>query len=266
MAPPCGSYSRHSSFASVVLPAPFWPTMASDEPAGIVRSKPSSTRAGRAAGAGYANVTLRKRISRAGRFCAASRAPGPVRLPGPSPVCSRSTAPAGAAAPSSAHDNPPNAIMLVLTAALANVTAWPRSMRAAFTPNAIDANTATFADSTISRLHTTGRSRSRVASQRRSNSRRRCLRESLHGPRRQSEQPQFLRRRRVDREPIRIVGVTLRFAHLLGVAVAPHRAFAQQPMRGEPGARQHQRRPPRICGEQQRRREPGDELDQARTR
>ena len=34
MAPDCGSYSRHSSLASVVLPAPFCPTMASDEPAG----------------------------------------------------------------------------------------------------------------------------------------------------------------------------------------------------------------------------------------
>ena len=34
-----GSYSRQSSFASVVLPAPFCPTMASEVPAGIVRSK-----------------------------------------------------------------------------------------------------------------------------------------------------------------------------------------------------------------------------------
>src|SRR5260221_277626 len=32
IAPDCGSYSRHSSFASVVLPAPFCPTMARDEP------------------------------------------------------------------------------------------------------------------------------------------------------------------------------------------------------------------------------------------
>ena len=35
MAPDCGSYNRHSSLAIVVLPAPFCPTMASDEPAGI---------------------------------------------------------------------------------------------------------------------------------------------------------------------------------------------------------------------------------------
>ena len=45
IAPRCGSYNRHKSFASVVLPAPFCPTMASDEPAGIARSKPSSTAA-----------------------------------------------------------------------------------------------------------------------------------------------------------------------------------------------------------------------------
>ena len=45
IAPLCGSYNRHRSFASVVLPAPFWPTIASEVPAGIVRSKPSSTAA-----------------------------------------------------------------------------------------------------------------------------------------------------------------------------------------------------------------------------
>ena len=43
IAPLVGSYSRHSSLASVVLPAPFWPTIASDRPAGIVRSSPSRT-------------------------------------------------------------------------------------------------------------------------------------------------------------------------------------------------------------------------------
>ena len=100
--------------------------------------------------------------------------------------------------------------------------------------------------STSSRLHTTGRSRSRVASQRRSNSRRRCVRESLDGPVGKSEQAQFLRRRRIDRESIRVVGMALRLAHLVGVAIAPDRAFAQQPMRGEPGAGQQQRRPPRV--------------------
>src|SRR5262244_1664498 len=47
IAPCWGSYSRHNSLASVVLPAPFWPTIASDEPAGMLRSKPRRTGAPR---------------------------------------------------------------------------------------------------------------------------------------------------------------------------------------------------------------------------
>ena len=43
MPPDSGSYSRHRSLASVVLPAPFCPTIASDVPAGMARSKCSST-------------------------------------------------------------------------------------------------------------------------------------------------------------------------------------------------------------------------------
>ena len=54
IAPRCGSYNRHSSLASVVLPAPFCPTIASDEPAGIVRSKPIEDR--RATGIGEGDV------------------------------------------------------------------------------------------------------------------------------------------------------------------------------------------------------------------
>ena len=50
IAPDCGSYKRHSSFAMVVLPAPFWPTMASEDPAGMVRSKCSNTGLGTGAG------------------------------------------------------------------------------------------------------------------------------------------------------------------------------------------------------------------------
>ena len=54
IAPDCGSYSRHSSLASVVLPAPFWPTIASDEPAGIVEIEAFEHR--RAAGIGERHV------------------------------------------------------------------------------------------------------------------------------------------------------------------------------------------------------------------
>ena len=41
--PLSGSYKRQSSLASVVLPAPFCPTIASEEPAGITSEKCSST-------------------------------------------------------------------------------------------------------------------------------------------------------------------------------------------------------------------------------
>ena len=65
------AYNLHSSFAIVVLPAPFCPTMASDEPAGIVRSKFSSTAFPLGV---YAKVTSRRRISRAG-LASATRLP-----------------------------------------------------------------------------------------------------------------------------------------------------------------------------------------------
>src|SRR5207249_11687560 len=83
---------------------------------------------------------------------AAGRVPGTSAPAGFMDFRRRSTAPAGAAAPSRAQDNPPNAIMLVLTAALANVTrrASPRFPAAA--SFAIDANTSTFAPSTSKRL------------------------------------------------------------------------------------------------------------------
>jgi hypothetical protein len=101
--------------ASVVLPAPFWPTIASDDPAGMVSSRRSRT------GwpvAGYANVTSRKRISLRGAP-ATSPVPRGSAPAGAIASCRRVTAAAGAAAPSSAQDNPPKAIMLVPTAAVA---------------------------------------------------------------------------------------------------------------------------------------------------
>src|SRR6266545_1340884 len=115
IAPACGSYNRHNSLANVVLPDPLRPTMASDDPAGIVRSKCSRT--GRSPD-GYANVTARKRISAAGSPSAGRGATGCGRAPaGAMAESSRRTAATGAAAPSSAQLSPPNAIMLVPTAA-----------------------------------------------------------------------------------------------------------------------------------------------------
>ncbi len=86
---------------------------------------------------------------------------------------SRSTAPAGAAASSSAQDNPPNAIMLVEAAALTNVTNRAKLRRPAAASSAIIQKIKTFAESTTSRLHNTGRSRKRVAFHCKSSSRRR---------------------------------------------------------------------------------------------
>ena len=60
--------------------------------------------------------------------------------------------------------------------------------------------------------------------------------EALDHPVGQAEQPQLLGRRRIDREPVGVLGVALGRAHLVGVAVAPDRALAQQPVGGEPGA------------------------------
>src|SRR5215831_15796038 len=72
--------------------------------------------------------------------------------------------------------------------------------------------------------------------------------ETLHCPADESKQPQFLARGRIHGKPISVVGITLRTAHLFGVAVAPDSAFTQKPMRGRPGAREQDWRPPRISG------------------
>ena len=56
--------------------------------------------------------------------------------------------------------------------------------------------------------------------------------------------------------------MALRLAHLRRLAVAPHRALAQQPVRGEPCAREQQRGPPRVGGEHDRRGETAHQLHQ----
>ena len=88
--------------------------------------------------------------------------------------------------------------------------------------------------------------------------------ESLDRPRRESEQPQFLGGRRIDGEPISVVGVALRLAHLIGIAIAPHAAFAQQPVRRQPCAREQNRRPPCVRRQHDGGRKPADHLHQSR--
>ena len=85
-----GSYSRHSSLASVVLPAPFWPTIASDEPAGIVEVE--AVEHERAAG------VAERHVPEADLW--------PVPRPGRRP-CRSARAPAGAITASSGRPRPP---------------------------------------------------------------------------------------------------------------------------------------------------------------
>ena len=119
--------------------------------------------------------------------------------------------------------------------------------------SASDQNTTTFAPTTSSRLHS-----DRPLAQ----PRRRVLQlvqpraagdEAVDRPADQTEQPQLLAGRRIDGEPIGVVGVALRAAHLVGVAVAPDGALAQQPVRREPRAAEHERRPPRVARRARRR-------------
>ena len=231
------------------MPAPFWPTMASDEPAGIVRSKSLEHRRARARD--RRSVTSRKRISRAGmprgrRDRRTASAPA-----GAIAGSRRSTAATGAAAPSSAQLSPPNAIIDAPTALCAKTTsraevdARRRGAALRQRPEHERRSRAT----TSSRLQTTGCSRSRVACVLQLVQARPARDEALDRPVGEAEEPQLLGRRRIDGEAVGVVGVALRAAHLVGVAVAPDRALAQQPVRREPRAGEHDRRPPRVGGE-----------------
>ena len=87
--------------------------------------------------------------------------------------------------------------------------------------------------------------------------------ETFDRPAGEAEQPQFLARGRVHRQAISVVGIPLRVAHFFGVAIAPDRALAQQPVRRQPRARQHERRPPRVSGENHGGRHAADHLHHA---
>ena len=87
--------------------------------------------------------------------------------------------------------------------------------------------------------------------------------EAVDRPAGEAEQPQLLARGRVHRQPVGVVGIALRAAHFFGVAVAPDRALAQQPVRRQPRAREHDRRPPRVPGEDHGGRDAADHLDHA---
>ena len=68
--------------------------------------------------------------------------------------------------------------------------------------------------------------------------------EALDGPAGETEESQLLCRLRIDRQPVRIVGVTLGRPHLGCVPVFPDPALAQQPVSRSPCRNQYQRCPP----------------------
>ena len=75
--------------------------------------------------------------------------------------------------------------------------------------------------------------------------------------------PQFLAGGRVHGQAVGVVGIPLRAAHFLGVAIVPNRAFAQHPMRRQPRAREHDRRPPGVSGQDHGGRDAADHLHHA---
>ena len=86
---------------------------------------------------------------------------------------------------------------------------------------------------------------------------------AINRPGGEAEQPQLLARRRIDGQPVGVVGIPLRSAHFRILAVAPNAALPQQPMSGQPGAGQQQRSPPRVAQEDDRGSNATDHLDQA---
>ena len=87
--------------------------------------------------------------------------------------------------------------------------------------------------------------------------------EPVDRPAGQAEQAQLLGGGRVDGQPVGVVGVALRAAHLVGVAIAPDGALPQQPVGGQPAAGQHEGRPPGEGEQHRRRRQAADHLDEA---
>ena len=178
----------------------------------MVRSKPSSTAvvpAGISEGhVAEPDLARGHSLRRCGFLAAALR---------PDAIASRkrSTAVAGAAAPSTAHDNPPNAIMLVPTAALAKVTANPSAKRPS---GGVPGDRPEHQQ--VGREHQQQAPQYRPFAQ----SGRVPLqieqlpaprREPFDRPRRESEQPQLLGGRRIDRQTIRVIGVPLRVANFV---------------------------------------------------
>ena len=229
-------------------------------PAGIVRSKPSSTGAPPRVGEGdVAEADLARRHARR-----PARSPDGSAPAGAIAGSRRSTAATGAAAPSSAQFRPPNAIIDVPTALCAKTTTRAESRarrRRRRSPS--DQKTTTLAPTTSSRLQSTGCSRSRVASYCSSCRRvRRATKRSIVQPARPNSRSS-LAGRRIDGEAVGVVGVALRGAHLVGVAVAPD-ARSRAAASASPATRRRARSAPtrRTPTSTTARRDAADHLDQ----
>ena len=104
IAPAVGVYIRHSSLTSVVLPAPFSPTIATTAPAGSSRFTSSSTSR---SVPGYANDTWSNRTLRSMRSGAAARRPRRARRRSPRATRAAATSRARCRAGSRARRPPP---------------------------------------------------------------------------------------------------------------------------------------------------------------
>lgn len=87
--------------------------------------------------------------------------------------------------------------------------------------------------------------------------------EPIDQPRSQPEQAHLLGGHRLDGKLIGVVGVAAGSLDLVAVAVAPHPALAQQPVRRPPGQQQHDRRPPRERHQHERRGDASEQGDKA---
>ena len=154
------------------------------------------------------------------------------------------TATTGAAAPSSTQLSPPKAISDVPTAHCAKTTSSPSVTRPDVTALASAQNTID-----IRRQHDEKTPNHRPLAE----TRRLVLQvvqplsaieEAIEHPVGEAEQTKLFAGRRIHGEPECILGVALRGADDVGVAIAPDRALAQQPVRNDPRAAENDRRPP----------------------
>jgi hypothetical protein len=87
--------------------------------------------------------------------------------------------------------------------------------------------------------------------------------EAVHRPARQAEQAQLLGRRRIDGQPVRVVGVALGVDDLLGLAVPPDGRLPQEPVGRPPGRQQEGRGPPPEAEQDEGLAHPGDHRHEA---